>query len=262
MKALLPSMSWNHSRTMSIDHYRYGHDDEHRDDKSNNNNNRWWYEYSSKWQRRWQRQWRWQTSLPWFTTATAIAGASALPLINSSFMIITPSSIPLHVLSSTSLPSSPTMSATTSISPSSYPSTASLGRRVSLLTRLIAVMIDGLFIGAIAGVIASGILSFIGIAAAGAGGWTATSFIIRPFYYWISLVITNGQSLGRSAMGIRVRRADRKPMDWIVAGKRTAATALIGLDWAWSLVDRNQRCLHDIAAGTVVVEDQPSWKVL
>jgi uncharacterized RDD family membrane protein YckC len=73
------------------------------------------------------------------------------------------------------------------------------------------------------------------------------------------LSATNGQTLGKRLLGIRVRRLDGQPLNWWVAFERAGgyaagfATGLLG--FAQVYWDANRQCIHDRIVGTVVVRD-------
>jgi uncharacterized RDD family membrane protein YckC len=71
-----------------------------------------------------------------------------------------------------------------------------------------------------------------------------------------------GRTLGKAWLHIRPRRADGAPVGWGRAFGRAALYWVSGiftwlglLDPLWCLWDENRQCLHDKAAGTVVVND-------
>ena len=84
-------------------------------------------------------------------------------------------------------------------------------------------------------------------------------------YFVPVMTFTNGQTLGKRAVGIRVVRADLKPMTAGVAALREGALKnVVGvlslpvyvLNVLWPLGDRQSRALHDIAASTRVIRDE------
>ncbi|MCM3923670.1 RDD family protein [Frankia sp. AiPs1] len=76
-------------------------------------------------------------------------------------------------------------------------------------------------------------------------------FLLEEFI----LVSTGGQTIGMRLLGMRViRLRDRGRQSWPWIGVRTLLLALLVPVLIW---DRDQRGLHDRAAGTVVVRDPP-----
>jgi uncharacterized RDD family membrane protein YckC len=100
------------------------------------------------------------------------------------------------------------------------------------------------------------------------------------FYYSTVMTVTDGRTLGKLAMGIRVVRTDRRPMDPVRATwrevivkvalfgtlaslpiggggaftiLRSVGLLLVALDLLWPLWDRENRALHDMLAGTRVL---------
>lgn len=83
-------------------------------------------------------------------------------------------------------------------------------------------------------------------------GWAA-------LYTTVLLAWTNGQTLGKRMMGIRVVRLDGQPITWWVGFERAGgyaagfATGLLGfLQVYW---DANRQAIHDRIVGTVVVRE-------
>lgn len=66
-----------------------------------------------------------------------------------------------------------------------------------------------------------------------------------------------GATIGGIILGLKVVRADGKPMDWITAVVRALACffslIVIGLGFLWIAFDREKQGWHDKIAGTVVV---------
>ncbi|WP_261556751.1 RDD family protein [Frankia tisae] len=74
-------------------------------------------------------------------------------------------------------------------------------------------------------------------------------FLLEEFI----LISTGGQTIGMRLLGMRViRLRDRGRQSWPWIGVRTLLLALLVPVVIW---DRDQRGLHDRAAGTVVVRD-------
>ena len=62
-----------------------------------------------------------------------------------------------------------------------------------------------------------------------------------------------GRTPGMAVLGLRVRRADGRPVRWLAALVRGVLVACFPVGALWLLVDRRRQALHDKAAGTVVV---------
>ena len=95
------------------------------------------------------------------------------------------------------------------------------------------------------------------------------------FVYHVAFLTRNGASLGKMALGIRVRRVGRPgPLSVLDAARRQALqlvltllgvvpiigsiTGLVSyLDEAWLLWDQRRQCLHDKIADTVVEQKPP-----
>jgi uncharacterized RDD family membrane protein YckC len=140
-----------------------------------------------------------------------------------------------------------------------------LARRGS---RLVARLLDGLvlMVGMIPGIVAMVItlqghndvpavgFSLMGIGALGVCG-----------YQWY-LLATTAQTLGKKWMRIRIVRADGSPTNfvnlvvlrnWVIAVLNSVpgVGGVVGLADVLFIFGKEQRCLHDLIAGTKVIED-------
>jgi uncharacterized RDD family membrane protein YckC len=121
---------------------------------------------------------------------------------------------------------------------------------VSVGPRFLAVLIDGLIIGAV-----TGILSFPFRDAPGAWGG---SIGLLAILYYIVLEATQGATLGKMALGLRVVKVDGSPISWSESIIRNLLRIvdslffyLVGAILIWNSPLRQR--LGDRAAGTVVV---------
>jgi uncharacterized RDD family membrane protein YckC len=158
-----------------------------------------------------------------------------------------------------------------------------MGRYVlaSWLSRVGAQLIDGLIIGAGALILFLPIGAALGIGAAndsdtGVGAaivgllfWVVCVTIIAFLYAPILMARTNGKTLGRMAMNIRVVRTSGEPVTFWFAFLREVVvkSLLFGfissitfglasvLDLLWPLWDEENRALHDFIVSTRVVKD-------
>jgi uncharacterized RDD family membrane protein YckC len=158
-----------------------------------------------------------------------------------------------------------------------------MGRYVlaTWLSRVGAQLIDGLIIGVGALILFLPIGAALGIGAAsdsntGVGAaivgllfWVLCVAVIALLYAPVLMARTNGKTLGRMVMNIRVVRTSGEPITfWFamlrevvvkslvfgVAGSFTFGLAPL-LDLLWPLWDEENRCLHDFIVGTRVVKD-------
>lgn len=141
--------------------------------------------------------------------------------------------------------------------------------------RAVAAIIDGLVLAAIAAVI------FLALGAAGVSvdsgrGWAIIGFlafavvvvvVASLLYQPLWMARTNGQTIGKQALGLRVVRVDGQPMTFGYAFLREAlvknllvglvSSATFGLaylvDLLWPLWDEERRALHDMVVRTRVV---------
>jgi uncharacterized RDD family membrane protein YckC len=158
-----------------------------------------------------------------------------------------------------------------------------MGRYVlaSWLSRVGAQLIDGLIIGVGALILFLPIGAALGIGAAndsdtGVGAaivgllfWVLCVTVIAFLYAPILMARTNGKTLGRMAMNIRVVRTSGEPVTFWFAFLREVVVKsfLFGfissftfgiaslLDLLWPLWDEENRALHDFIVSTRVVKD-------
>jgi uncharacterized RDD family membrane protein YckC len=155
--------------------------------------------------------------------------------------------------------------------PAGRPALASWGSRV------IAQIVDGIII-ALGAVVLFAILAALGLTVDTDGG--AAAFIVTAFFGVIAFSIvallyapilmsrTNGQTLGRMVVNIRVIRADGGPMTfWFAVLREIVVKSLLvgvvssftfGLSWLldilWPLWDEENRALHDFVVNTRVIK--------
>jgi uncharacterized RDD family membrane protein YckC len=169
------------------------------------------------------------------------------------------------------------------VAPAHAQHTALGGRYVlaSWLSRVGAQLIDGLIIGAVALVLFLPLGAAFGVgfaddsdatvwaAVAGLLLWTVCVAIIAFLYAPILMARTNGKTLGRMVVGIRVVRTSGervtfgyamlrevliKTVIFGILGSITAGLAPL-LDVLWPLWDEENRALHDFIANSRVVKD-------
>ncbi|WP_235826010.1 RDD family protein [Candidatus Frankia alpina] len=120
------------------------------------------------------------------------------------------------------------------------------GSVVGFGPRLGAYLIDAVVANLIVGVL---YLAWLGYAGDVRGLAIYLVFLLEEFI----LISTAGQTIGMRLLGMRViRLRDRGRQSWPWIGVRTLLLALLVPVFIW---DRDQRGLHDRAAGTVVVRD-------
>jgi uncharacterized RDD family membrane protein YckC len=142
--------------------------------------------------------------------------------------------------------------------------------------RVVAAILDGIIVGGAA---------LLVLAALGAGffsdGDASTGDLIvggllfallfgaiALLYAPIMMARTNGKTLGKLALGIRVARANGKPIDfwWAVLREVAVKALLFGIaasvtgglssiaDWLWPLFDSQSRALHDFVVDSRVIK--------
>ena len=125
-----------------------------------------------------------------------------------------------------------------------------------LMARLGASIIDGIVLALVATLLIM-ILS--------AAGMTLIQFIglaLPVVYHWYFWTRRNGQTPGKSVVGIRVVKADGSELsdtDAFIRAIGYHVSALIcGLGYIWAIFDGNNQTWHDKLAGTYVVSaDSP-----
>ena len=142
--------------------------------------------------------------------------------------------------------------------------------------RVVAAIVDGIIVGGIALLL----LALLGagfFADGDASTWdlvvSALLFVllfgaVALFYQPVLMARTNGKTLGKMVVGIRVARASGQPVDfwWSVlrevvvkgigfgiAGSVTGGIANL-VDWLWPLFDSEKRALHDFLVDSRVID--------
>ncbi|MEP6758153.1 MAG: RDD family protein [Actinomycetota bacterium] len=92
-------------------------------------------------------------------------------------------------------------------------------------------------------------------------GWTLALQFVRYVYEYVMIGRWNA-TVGKFAVGIRVRRVDGSPATWREAALRPLLELVVGVlrinivslvDDLWMLWDAQKQTLHDKIAGTIVV---------
>lgn len=119
----------------------------------------------------------------------------------------------------------------------------------------------GFLVGDATGVIAT-ILAIL--------GWMLCTVLAAFLYAPLMMAMTDGKTLGRMAVGIRVVRADGGTVDfgyaalrevvvkWLlinaIAGSFTFGLAPL-IDYLWPLIDEEKRALHDFVVNSRTIRD-------
>ena len=141
--------------------------------------------------------------------------------------------------------------------------------------RVVAAILDGLIVGGATLVILAGLgVGFFADGDASTGEIIVGVILgvlifaaIALFYAPLLMARTNGRTLGKAALGIRVARADGKPIDFwwsvlrevVVKGIAFGIAAAVtgGLtsiaDGLWPLFDKQSRALHDYVVDSRVI---------
>jgi uncharacterized RDD family membrane protein YckC len=134
-------------------------------------------------------------------------------------------------------------------------------RHPSWWRRLEAVLADDLLVIAV-GLAAFGVASLVGEQRAALLAGASAAIVMRLLYAPAMLAVRDGQTLGKALAGVRVIRSDGSRLGLGRAFLRESVvkivfTIFIPLGWIdpeWSVWDRRRPALHDVAAGTRVVE--------
>jgi uncharacterized RDD family membrane protein YckC len=122
-------------------------------------------------------------------------------------------------------------------------------RKASLLSRLAALIIDSVAVWIVGLVV--GVLIDIQILGLGVG------FFVGLAYNWYFWTQNNGQTPGKSFLGVRVVSTDGGQINDLQAVIRYVGyyinTLLLLLGWLWAIFDGDRQGLHDKLAGTYVV---------
>jgi uncharacterized RDD family membrane protein YckC len=125
--------------------------------------------------------------------------------------------------------------------------------------RFLALLIDGVISGVIVGI-------FTAVFRPGVGSLIGA--LLGIAYQWYFLTKQNGQTPGKSIMGIRVIKTDGSPLrdaDAIVRAVvgNWISGIFFGLGYLWALWDPNRQTWHDKIANTyVIVADKEKRKVI
>ncbi len=122
--------------------------------------------------------------------------------------------------------------------------------QASLVSRLVALIIDSIILAIIGGLVSQ----IVGSNILGVG----VGFIVGVAYSWYFWTRNNGQTPGKQLMGIRVVKTDGSGLNDLEAVIRYIGyyinTFLLFLGWLWAIPDGKNQGLHDKLAGTVVVK--------
>ena len=114
-------------------------------------------------------------------------------------------------------------------------------------TRFFALIIDGLIISVITGALFG----------AGRGAGAGLGFVIDLAYYWYFWSRNNGQTPGKSLMGIKIVKTDGTPITDSDAIVRFFGYVVGGMCFAlgfiWAIFDSENQGWHDKMANTYVV---------
>ena len=188
---------------------------------------------------------------------------------------------PSDPLSGYTSPPPPGASGMPSFTPHGHPA-GGPWRLASWWSRVGAAVIDGIVIGVMAlvliiavgaiagtGFLLSDLAGIIGLLLGILIGGTAFT-VAALLYAPLMMAKTNGRTLGRMVTGIRVVRANGKPMDfgWAFLREVVVKGLLFGtvinavtfglaslLDVLWPLWDEENRALHDFVVDTRVIKD-------
>lgn len=115
--------------------------------------------------------------------------------------------------------------------------------------RFIAIAIDSILLGMVTGALTLGSESFWG---------SVVGFIIGAAYQAYFLSHSNGQTLGKMLMGVRVVRLDGAPLTGTDGVIRYIGyyinSVIMMLGWFWALIDSRHQGFHDKLVNTIVIK--------
>ncbi len=121
--------------------------------------------------------------------------------------------------------------------------------------RLVASLVDGLILVP---------LTLLLMALAGVD-WMNTTFLqdllfnwLPSWAYYVAFTALYGATPGKMLLGIRVVKADGRPVDWLTAFMRevvgkTLSTLALGVGYLWAFFHPKRQTWHDLIADTLVV---------
>jgi uncharacterized RDD family membrane protein YckC len=122
--------------------------------------------------------------------------------------------------------------------------------KASLVSRVIAIIIDGCIIGVISGILAA--------ITGNSGLGSLAGFVLACLYYGYFWTTNNGQSPGKMVMKIRVVKVDGSAITWTDAIIRVVGFVInsfaIGIGWIWAFFDADRQTWADKIAKTYVVD--------
>lgn len=114
--------------------------------------------------------------------------------------------------------------------------------------RFMALIIDGILGGIIAGALGADDRWFLG---------SVVGFLVNVAYQWFFLTRNNGQTPGKMLLGIRVIKVDGTPITAIDAVLRYLGylinSPVFMIGWLWAFIDPERQGWHDKLARTYVV---------
>ncbi len=120
--------------------------------------------------------------------------------------------------------------------------------KAGLGQRFVALVIDSIILGIIAGVVTALIGNVGGV----------FGFLVGVAYQWYFLTQNKGQTPGKVFMGIRVVKANGAALTGADAVIRYIGyyinTFFLFIGWLWAIPDANNQGWHDKLAGTYVVK--------
>jgi uncharacterized RDD family membrane protein YckC len=126
--------------------------------------------------------------------------------------------------------------------------------RPNLLRRLAAIFYDLLLLLSVLFVATALILPFNAGEAFTQHGFYSIYLLTLSFIFYGWFWTHGGQTLGLRAWKLQVLTIDQQPISWTQAFWRfigaIVSWSLFGLGFGWSLLDKGNRCWHDIVSNT------------
>ncbi|WP_229073718.1 RDD family protein [Actinoplanes sp. DH11] len=129
-----------------------------------------------------------------------------------------------------------------------------------LVSRAMAYAADAFLVVLLSG--ATGMVLVMIASVAGVDAREIRDLVVSPYLlglpsvmaiYCASFWLLAGRTPGMAVLGLRVVRADGRPVRWPAALVRGVLLAYFPVGALWLIVDRRRQAVHDKVAGTVVV---------
>jgi uncharacterized RDD family membrane protein YckC len=146
----------------------------------------------------------------------------------------------------------------------------------SFWRRAIALAIDAVLLGLVSGILLDPFMSWLGLREASEalkraplsvaivrayGAWALSTILVAWIYFALQESSTSQATIGKRLMGLKVFTSEEDRLTFRAASIRFWARLLsvmtAGIGFLMALFDAKHRALHDVLAGTRVIEPRP-----